>query len=45
MSDASQDVEESADETICADCGEKLSQEEIDAGRELCFECYVLHQG
>jgi hypothetical protein len=43
MSDASQEVPEPPDETICQDCGEKLSPEEIDAGRDLCFECYLLH--
>ena len=29
----------------CVDCGCELSQEALDAGRDMCFECYVHHQG
>jgi len=29
----------------CADCGTELSRDSVKLGRELCFGCYVHHQG
>jgi hypothetical protein len=45
MSDLSFEIPEPEDDTICCDCGSELSEEELDAGREMCFDCYCVHQG
>jgi hypothetical protein len=29
----------------CVDCGCELDQVALEAGRDMCFECYVEHQG
>jgi hypothetical protein len=34
----------SCSDGICADCGCELSQEEIDSGRDTCFDCYCDQQ-
>jgi hypothetical protein len=30
--------------THCVDCGEKLNAEARACGRDMCFECYCIHQ-
>jgi hypothetical protein len=46
MSDASQeDYEEDDDSTICQECGARLDKDELESGRNICFDCYVLLQG
>jgi hypothetical protein len=40
-----EEEEEVNPDLLCADCGCELSKEELEAGREMCFDCYVLHQG
>jgi hypothetical protein len=32
------------DEGICCTCGGKLTEEEIEADRDQCFECYCVEQ-
>ena len=41
----SPDMRASCADGRCVDCGCELSQEALDAGRDMCFECYVHHQG
>jgi hypothetical protein len=33
------------DEAVCCTCGRKLADEEIDAGRDQCFDCYCIDRG
>jgi len=40
MSDASFDVPDATTTDACAECGCRLTLEEIGAGREFCFACY-----
>ncbi|MFO0899842.1 MAG: hypothetical protein U0836_20620 [Pirellulales bacterium] len=44
MSDASFEVPGSVDVETCCECGACLTREELDAGREVCFACYVSGQ-
>ncbi len=32
-------------EHMCISCGDELTSEAIDAGRDQCFDCYAEHQG
>jgi hypothetical protein len=31
-------------EAYCCDCGAQLTQEELAADRDMCFDCYCYHQ-
>jgi hypothetical protein len=37
-------IHPSTEEVRCCDCGELLSREETQSGRDMCFSCYCWHQ-